>query len=262
MKYLFLSGMARSGTSWLGKIFAAHPEILYHYEPFNLAHQRGNLPEYLRYWDYLPGLKDLCQKGQFEEAARRFAVPLSRFEQVRDHSLDRAPFFPQPKEPKVMAIKEDFTGLEKAIWIFGQVITIVRDPRAMLNSLWNHTEFGRHYGCQSFAKRWAEHYSRALELQAAWPDFILVVRYEDLTARPIAAARSMFAWAGVDWRPQVEAFLKESRSRHEADPYSVYKDPARVAAGFVTGLSNPVKEAIKRTIKGSKAAALYPELGN
>lgn len=260
MKYLFLSGMARSGTSWLGKIFASHPDILYHYEPFNLRNVRENIPAALKFWDYLPELRTLCQEGNFEEAARRFAIPLARFENVRDHILDREPFFPQPQDPKIMAIKEDFTGLEKAIWVFGQVVTIVRNPLPMLNSLWNHTEFGRHYGMASFAQRWAENYSRVLELQETWPDFINIVRYEDLVAAPESAAKALFAWAGIDLHPEVSKFLRESVSRHEADPYSVFKDPAQVADDYKKRLSAPVVEAVKRTIQGSRAAELYPEV--
>src|SRR5215469_13402042 len=32
-RYLLLFGMARSGTSWIGKIFDSHPTTLYKHEP-------------------------------------------------------------------------------------------------------------------------------------------------------------------------------------------------------------------------------------
>ena len=34
---ILLFGMPRSGTTWLGKIFDSHPQVLYRHEPDYLA---------------------------------------------------------------------------------------------------------------------------------------------------------------------------------------------------------------------------------
>jgi hypothetical protein len=44
-KLIFILGLARSGTSWLGKIFDSHPDVLYRHEP-DIALRDLNIPAY------------------------------------------------------------------------------------------------------------------------------------------------------------------------------------------------------------------------
>jgi len=254
MKMVFLSGFARSGTSWLLKIFAAHPEVLCHYEPFNLASQRKRLPENLRFWGALGQLRKMVEAGELEEAQRRFAKPLDRFWKVRDHALDREPFFDQPQEGGTMVIKEDFSWIPEVVAAYGPVIQIVRDPRALVNSLWNHTRFGRHYGAQSTAERWAEANSRLLELQEKQPERYRVVAYEELVDRPVEMSKELLEFAGIDWAPEVGKFLAECHKRHDPDPYQVYKDPKKARDGWRSKLSPATQKLVLDAVRGSRAA--------
>jgi hypothetical protein len=255
MKVLFLSGIARSGTSWLGKIFAAHPGVLYHYEPFDMVGMRKKLDPKLRFWDMLPKLEKLVDKGRPEQAVRDFAKPLDRFWMVRDHTLDRPPYFPQPKgQIDTMVIKEDFTGVIEVCAAFGPVIQIVRDPRALLSSLWNHTVFGANYGALSVGKRWAEKNSKALDLAEAHPENYAVIKYEDLVNNSVAEAKKLFAWAGIPWDDKVSSFLIKSHQSHDKDHYGVNKVPEIALNAWRKALSVSVQEAVLRTVRGSRAA--------
>jgi len=262
MKRLFVTGMARSGTSWLLKVFGSHPEVLCHYEPFNLVHVRKRLAPELRFWDLLPRLRKLAAEGKIEQAAREFSKPLERFEMVRDHRLDREPFFPQPAEPWMMVIKEDFNGLLKVVGEFGQVLFIVRDPRATLNSLWNHTHFGKDYGARSVAERWVMNLKEAANLAAKRPDEFQVVRYEDLTRDPVKKAQELHEWAGLaPFHPEVKKFMEESVSRHEQDPYGVFKNPQEVEARWKRELGGPIQDLVLKVAGKSKIArGFYPEV--
>jgi len=254
MNILFLSGIARSGTSWLGKIFAAHPQVLYHYEPFNMVGMRKKLDPRLRFWTLLPKLEALCDEGRPEQAIRDLSIALDRFWEVRDHCLDRPPYFPQPHDPLIMVIKEDFTGVIETCGAFGPVIQIVRDPRALLNSLWNHTRFGSNYGALSVANRWRDKNSKALDLAEAHPHNYLVVKYEDLVMEPVGYAKKLLSFARIPWRNEVRDFVVKSHQSHDGDHYGVNKTPQVVLNAWKKTLSASVQEAVLRTVRGSRAA--------
>lgn len=79
-KFLLLFGMARSGTSWIGKIFDSHPLTLYKHEPDRVMR---NVP-------MAPRLED----------ADRFSIPLRRFFDLlptvnSPHVAGRLPVFPK-----------------------------------------------------------------------------------------------------------------------------------------------------------------------
>lgn len=262
MKTLFVTGMARSGTSWLLKLFACHPDALCLYEPFNLIPMRQGLPGDLRFWELLPRLRKMVEKGKIEQAVRDFGKPVERFSKVRDHRLDRAPLFPQPENPRLMVIKEDFNGLEEVCGAYGKVLHITRDPRAVLNSLWNHTAFGRGYGAVSTVSRWADALETMRKLHQDDPDTYEIVRYEDLVGKLEPAILLLHQWAGLDEEihPQVRTFLEATNARHEKDPYSVFKDPKQVEAAWKRELSKASQELVRKALKGRKALEFYPEL--
>ncbi|HEX7325581.1 MAG TPA: sulfotransferase [Rhodanobacteraceae bacterium] len=58
---------------------------------------------------------------------------------------------------------------------------------------------------------------------------VLTVRYEDVCADPLTATRRMFAFAGLDWHPQTEAFIRRGEQGRDRGYYSVVK-PTKVPA--------------------------------
>jgi hypothetical protein len=80
VKYLLVFGMARSGTSWIGKIFDSHPLILYKHEPDRF------LPE-------IPLAPPLRDAERFAPAVRRFFDRLEKLNQP--HVAGTLPVFPK-----------------------------------------------------------------------------------------------------------------------------------------------------------------------
>jgi hypothetical protein len=88
-----------------------------------------------------------------------------------------------------------------------RVILLVRDPRDVIVSLY-HQRRGRHGGYRGTLNDFLDErvggFESLLRFYDAWadqldaPDGVLVVRYEDLHARPDAELRRVLAFAGVD----------------------------------------------------------------
>lgn len=79
---IFVLGAARSGTSWLAKIFDSHPETLYRHEPDSI---RRN--------DALPYLHEGPDGGAHAEATRRYGETLLRVRQLK--AAGSLPQFPK-----------------------------------------------------------------------------------------------------------------------------------------------------------------------
>jgi hypothetical protein len=85
-EFLLVFGMARSGTSWIGKIFDSHPRTLYKHEPDRV----------------LPGVP----MGPPLADAERFATPIRQFFQqlpgmVQTHAAGSLPIFPKQYRSKL-----------------------------------------------------------------------------------------------------------------------------------------------------------------
>lgn len=79
-KFLLVVGMARSGTSWIGKIFDSHPLTLYKHEPD-------------RVFPGVPLAPRLEEAEHFGTPVRRFFEQLPRFAQT--HAAGSLPVFPK-----------------------------------------------------------------------------------------------------------------------------------------------------------------------
>lgn len=250
MKTLFITGVARSGTSWLGKIFAAHPEVLYHFEPLNFLEGREALDSRLKYF----GVQDRIMVGErnllWEACARLWSL--------RDATLDRPPFFPQPREPRLMVLKDPaFARITDACAEIGRVLIIIRSPFAVINSLNNHTDFGRDYKVEGTAEYWAMVGTKHLAQAEREPERFRVVRYEDLVADPEEVGADLAAWAGMTWAQEQAWFVRDSHARHDGGQFEVFKDPAVVAADWKHRLSEEVVDRISRTVAGTDPGRLY-----
>ena len=78
MRVLFIPGMARSGTSWLGKIFNAHPEVLYHFEPFDRKPEREDIPKDLKFWGLIDKIEKVDPERRDVRRAARWGSPFSK----------------------------------------------------------------------------------------------------------------------------------------------------------------------------------------
>jgi hypothetical protein len=90
---------------------------------------------------------------------------------------------------------------------------------------------------------------------------IRVVIYEDLCARPVAMAREVMAFAGLDWTAQSEGFLARS-TRHDgpAGYYAVFRNSLAAAEGWRTTMTEPDQAAVRSVVQQSNLARYWPDL--
>lgn len=92
---LFIVGMTRGGNTWLGKIFDAHPDVLYRHEPDSILKTK-TVPAFCRDRDierYLPAAKDYFDavlRVRTSKAIGTFPVLPKSYHSFSQHQLKRA----------------------------------------------------------------------------------------------------------------------------------------------------------------------------
>lgn len=236
---LSIHGAPRSGTSWLGQVFDSHPDVAYRHQPLfayrfkdrlNLQSTREEVVQFLdelyrvRDDDFILDVGRRQKAPEFWQGARKAdPPPWMVMKMVRYHHL--LPLF-----------LESVPNMK--------IIGLVRHPCAVINSWlqapkefragWDELEEwrfapkkneGRIEEYNGFEK-WKEVARLFLRLEREYPDRFIVTRYECLMADPESEIGRLFAFAGLPQHPQALEFIRMSRSRHDSDPYSVFKDPA------------------------------------
>lgn len=92
---------------------------------------------------------------------------------------------------------------------------------------------------------------------------VLTLRYEDVCAEPLAMTRQLFAFAGLDWSSQTEAFVHAStrttKATRKTGYYSVFKQPRAAAERWRSELAPDVIERIERIFQGSRLYRFYSD---
>lgn len=122
-----------------------------------------------------------------------------------------------------------------------QIIGIVRNPLSVLaswvrapkefNQQWDiHKEWlyapsknqNRPEEFYGFFK-WKEIAEAFLRFKSRFPKQFFLVRYEELNHSVLDTTKKIFDFCGLELNRQVQDFLIASKSRHDDDPYSVYR---------------------------------------
>jgi hypothetical protein len=139
-----------------------------------------------------------------------------------------------------------------------KIVYIIRDPLAQVASMRRGIRLGKfekkipleeclaietaaNYGLtpetfsalpliEQLAWHWALHNEKALN-DLGGKAQVTVVRYADLCADPLGQSKALFAFAGLSWRRQTEAFVRASTS--STRPESYYRIYKNTAAGLV-----------------------------
>ncbi len=231
----WISGMPRSGTTWLSQIFASSPDVrlkscpLYSYEFKNALDETSSAEQ----WGNL-----------FAKLYRTNSEFLDQ-EHLRKHGL--IPHFKNKNaNPRHLIIKSNrFHNLTPYILKLNKqvcFIHIVRHPCAtILSWLSNSHEFpayanpleewrtgqcrktgpGEFWGFDDWKKVTAQ----ALKLSEQYPDRHKVVRYENLVKNTEPQARELFQFLQIPFEKQTHNFIELSCSRHDAHKHSVFKNP-------------------------------------
>ena len=262
-RIVLLTGMPRSGTSWLSQIFDSCPQVrfrlspLFCYEFKNYVNEKSPKKD----WDYVFRGAYASENEFMNQTERRRAGQYPNFMKKNDN-------------PQVLVIKDTrFHNLtERALELYPdlKVVAIVRHPCGTIHSWlkaprefpqheaplqqWRNgacrkTGFGEFWGFEDW--KWVTRLHMRLEKDM--PDRLIIQRYEDLVTNPIVETKKLFAFARLDCTDQTEKFLQQSQRSHVLNEYAVFKDPA-VKDRWRTELEPEIREAILGEITGTELA--------
>ena len=113
---------------------------------------------------------------------------------------------------------------------------------------------------ERLAWRWVLLNEKALE-DLSGTGIAEIITYEALAADPIDAARKLFAFAGLDWHPNTEAFIRRSTShRFPGHYFQVFQNTPAVVNRWRTELSYEDTCRIARIVRTTSLWRFFPEL--
>lgn len=263
-KVIWIAGMPRSGTNWIGQIFASHPSVRYKLCPLFSYDFKHALNEHSSADDWTALLKatyDTRSEYLDQEYLRRETL---------------VPNFTQHEaKPPVLAIKSTryhhlLPHLLELV-PYAQVLGIVRDPRAAIHSwLTNPLEFppeaipaaewrtgrcrktaiGEYWGFED----WKHVTTLYLDLARRHPGRFHLAHYEQWVENPLTNAARIFSNLGLALHSQTETFLHASHSDHNDHPRAVFKHP-NVASRWKKELDPTIGKIITDELEGTPLAS-------
>lgn len=219
----FLTGAPKSGTTWLGKLLDAHPQIACRGEA--CVHHFGL------------ELVKACQNYRALLAKRRTVVTDSNdypdlqwkdvLHLMRTFILLRLDAIADPAKTDLRFVGEKdpehavhFKDLDRLV-PEAKIIHIIRDGRAVFVSAWHHNVRSKdpdvdRLGFEGFldigAKDWSNRVRQARQDAKEWQGRYFELRYEDLVAEPELWFTRTLEFLGADTSPEVVRACVEAAS--------------------------------------------------
>jgi hypothetical protein len=205
VKYCFVFGCPRSGTTAVARLLQAHPRIVMGMERYKLLLSRRRdraafgpaLFEEARFFDFRPGDTNIKPDrghftGHYTKARRRFEK--KTVEYIGDKLM--------PEEPIIRMIETHFPS-PKFIFVYRDLLRVANSFVARAKNpddrTWPATEDHR-----AAVKRWRTAFSTADALIGRIGlDDVCVMRYENLLNGDIRACEVMFRFLGLPVSPSV-----------------------------------------------------------
>ena len=239
---ILVTGAHRSGTSWIGHILAASPDLAYISEPLNVLHRPGVLGEPVQYWyNYICDENQISILPAFEDMMHfryHYWLELKALRSIKEFGrmLRDIGRFSKGRFQGAQPLIKDPFAVFSTPWFAHrldcQVVIAVRHPLAFVSSLkrlgWqfdfrdlleqpllmrDHLEPFRED--MTTAQKdvitqgsllWRMIYTVVDQFRASHPDFI-VIRHEDLSSDPERGFRELFDSLGLSFTSRVQTTL-------------------------------------------------------
>lgn len=246
--HLLVTGIHRSGTTWIGKMLAASGSLTYANEPLSVVHRQGVLGTEIRYWypyvteeneaQYLPAFQELLQLryGFFREIgtlrSRKDVMRMGRdfflfsSGRLRGNSvLLKDPFasFSMPWFAKrlncqvVVSIRNPggfVSSLKRLNWPF-QLEDLLAQPLLMRDFLEQDRADMESMAVDDVIGRatllWKVLYRTVHKTLQKYPHLISV-RHEDLSQDPVYGYKVLYQKLGYEFTPEVEHIILNTSS--------------------------------------------------
>jgi len=245
---ILVTGAHRTGTTWVGKMLAASPQVAYISEPLNVWHRPGVLRVPVMKWytlvneeneaEFLPAFRALLgfRYGLWSEISSlrsrkdflRMGRDLSIFLRGRllrqrplikdPFAVFSAPWFAERLGCRVVVTVRHPAGfassLKRLNWSFD-----FRDllDQPLLMQRWLGVDRAEMQLIQAedvigqAALLWRMIYRVVARMMKLYPSFV-VVRHEDLSLDPVSCYRDLYAALDLDFTPKVEETIMNSSS--------------------------------------------------
>ena len=258
---IWINGMPRSGTSWLGEIFNSHPDTkyrlapLFSYEFKNFVNNNSSRKDWVDFFNKIYNYKSSNFLDQIELRKKKL---------FPTHVVKNAtPNYLILKHTRFHNLTENLIKNIPEIKLFH----IIRNPCGVINSwLLASKEFPensnplkewetgscRKTGPEEFwgYNDWKAVTRLYLKLKSIYPENVFIIRYEDLVNSPKKIIKSAFKFINLPQHHQTDDFLIKSNNTHEDNDYSVYKSK-KVKHKWKTQLNHEIKEAIFKDLDNS-----------
>lgn len=245
---ILVTGAHRTGTTWVGKMLAASPQVAYISEPLNVLHRPGVLRAPVTKWytliceenerAFLPAFHDLLRfryglwreiqslrsSKDFLRMGRDFSIFLrGRFLHQRPlikdpFSIFSAPWFASRLGCRVVITVRHPAGfassLKRLDWEF-DFRDLLEQP--LLMERWLDVDRAEMEAAQDddvvgqAALLWRMVYRVVAGMMKMYPSFI-ILRHEDLSLDPVSCYRDLYAALDLDFTPAVERTISNASS--------------------------------------------------
>ena len=260
IKPIYIAGVARSGTSWLGQIFNSSPDVKFKFQPFFSYEFKNRVNEDSTSLEFERLIRDMYEKDSdfLDQTDKQKSGEYPCFD--KNTYLTNLVF----KEARYQNLIEPMMRKAPQMLLVG----IIRNPNAVLNS-WvkNIKEFPvgsdiikewRYGECKNQSRedffgyyKWKEVSNLYLDLKQKWPNRVYVLSYEELVGSPNKCAREMFDFCSIEYTQQTENFINASTESHSESPYAVFKSK-KVATQWKNEFPAYITSEIKKDLSGTR----------
>lgn len=262
MKKVAIFGPPRSGTTWLSLMFGSHPNVALRYQPlFSYTHKGAltsgsNSDEIEAFFSAILQTKD---KFVLMESEEQKIHPKFTKSDLLTHIVF--------KETRYLNVIRNILNSSSDVVVVG----IIRNPLSTLASwieaprefdrIWDiHAEWrkapsknqGKAEEYFGFEK-WKQAANEFIEMELLYPEKFRLIRYRQLLENTELEVQNLFEFCSLPMHINTRKFVQESRTRHDEDPYSVFR--VKVAEDeWRTILPESIQNAVQAELKDSPAS--------
>jgi hypothetical protein len=258
-----ITGMPRSGTSWIGQIVDSSPEVRYKMSPLFSYEFKNRIREGATRKDWEKVLRGAYRSENdfMNQTTRRrageyptFAIkqtnpPLlvikyNRFQNLTEEMLDLLP------EMKLLAVVRHPCGAVHSWLTAPKEFPPDADPLVHWRSgAAKKSCYGDFFGFDDWC--WVTRLHVRLAAERA--EQVRLVRYETFVEDAERQTRELFDWLGLQYTEQTESFLQQSQTTSVPGDYSVFRSPL-VKERWRSELQPEIRDAIFSELEGTDLA--------
>ena len=230
-KVVYIGGVARSGTSWIGQIFNSSPNIKFRFQPLFSYEFRGQINENSDSSEYQKFYEELYASDT-EFLTQKDKVITGVYPEFNKTTESILVF----KENKFQSFIEPMLRKSENLNFIG----IIRNPNATLHS-WsqNKKEFPegsvlenewRFANCKNNGNedyfgyyKWKEVANLYLDLEEKYSSRVHIIHYVKFLENTEEQVKELFLKINIPFTKQTEDFLSNSKKGNDSNYYSVYK---------------------------------------